>query len=253
MQLASRHVFLVTATFVPQRRLAGRIAQSSDVLVKRTVVLYCECIGQTRTLMSRQATKGESTRDAILEAGVALAREVGLSAVTIGELAERVQMSKSGLFAHFGAKEELQLAVLKAAQAKFDDEVSRLAFQAPRGLARLRDLFSRWLAWGAAQPTPGGCLILAAVSEFDDRPGAVRDYLAEQQRAWLKGLARAVGFAIEAGELPPNTDTGQFAFEMFGLILSTQHHARLLDDLRYLKCAEAGLERLISSPPCLAA
>jgi AcrR family transcriptional regulator len=199
--------------------------------------------------MARQATKGEATRDAILEAGIALAREVGLSALTIGELADRVHMSKSGLFAHFGSKEELQLAVLKAAQAKFDDDVSRPAFRSPRGLERLRDLFSRWLAWGAAQPTPGGCLILAAVSEFDDRPGAVRDYLATQQRGWLAGLARAVGFAIEAGELPADTDADQFAFELFGLILSTQHHARLLGDLSYLKRAEAGLERLITAPP----
>ncbi|MEH6460734.1 TetR/AcrR family transcriptional regulator [Chitinimonas sp. JJ19] len=199
--------------------------------------------------MSRTANKGHATREAILDTGIALAREVGLGALTIGELAERVGMSKSGLFAHFGAKEELQLAVLRAAQARFDENVSRQAFLAPRGLARLRELYKRWLGWAASNRQPGGCLMLAAASEFDDRPGPVRDYLARQQEGWLAGLSRTVGFAVEAGELPENTDTEQFAFELFGLILSTHHHVRLLQDERYFALAQAGLERLINAAP----
>ncbi|GAB3265580.1 TetR/AcrR family transcriptional regulator [Chitinimonas naiadis] len=198
--------------------------------------------------MVRTVSKGEATREAILDAGIVLARELGLAALTIGELADKVGMSKSGLFAHFGAKEELQLAVLRAAQQRFDEEVSRQAFQAPRGLSRLRSLFTSWLEWTIAQPR-GGCLILAAASEFDDRPGAIRDHLATQQRGWLQGLGRTVAYAVEAGELPTDTDEAQFAFELFGLILSTHHHVRLLSDPRFSDAARAGLERLISAPP----
>lgn len=198
--------------------------------------------------MARASSKGEATREAILEAGLALARELGLSALTIGELAERVGMSKSGLFAHFGAKEELQLAVLRAAQARFDEEVARQAFREPRGLPRMRALFARWLSWTAAQPQ-GGCVILSAASEFDDRPGQIRDHLAQQQQGWLLGLARLVKQAVEAGELPADTDEAQFAFELFGLILSTHHHVRLLSDARFLQAAHTGLERLIANPP----
>jgi AcrR family transcriptional regulator len=199
--------------------------------------------------VARGQSKGESTREAILEAGVALARELGLSALTIGELAERVGMSKSGLFAHFGSKEELQLAVLRAAMQRFDDEVSRVAFQSPRGLQRLRELFNRWLAWAVAQPQVGGCVVLAAASEFDDRPGMIHDFLVSQQAAWLQALARTVSMAVDAAELPDDTDTTQFAFELFGLILSTHHHVRLLSDPVFVERAKVGLERLISAPP----
>jgi AcrR family transcriptional regulator len=201
----------------------------------------------------RPIAKGEATREFILDSAVTLAREVGLSGLSIGMLAERTGMSKSGLFAHFGAKGELQLAVLKAAQQRFDDAVARPAFLAPRGLPRLRGLFEGWLHWSADQPGPGGCVILAAASEFDDRPGPIRDFLCAQQEGWLTGLRRTIGFAMEAGELPQDTDTRQFAFEIFGLILSTHHHSRLLRDARYIDLALAGLERLIAYPPRLAA
>ena len=96
-------------------------------------------------------------------------------------------------------------------------------------------------------------MILAAASEFDDRPGPIRDFLCTQQDGWLTGLRRTIGFAIEVGELPAETDTRQFAFELFGLILSTHHHSRLMRDPRYIDLAPAGLERLIAHPPRLAA
>lgn len=174
---------------------------------------------------------------------------MGVSALTIGELADRVGMSKSGLFAHFGAKEELQLAVLRAAQERFDLYVVREAFKQPRGAARLCDLFRRWLAWGVAQEAPGGCLIIAAAAEFDDRPGPVRDFLAERQRQSLQGLGRTVQQAIDSGELPPDTDVEQFAFQMFSLILGAHHHVRLLNDQRFYQCALCGLDGLMSAPP----
>jgi AcrR family transcriptional regulator len=190
---------------------------------------------------------------AILDAGIALAREIGLSGLSVGALAERVGMSKSGLFAHFGSKEAIQLGVLKATQQRFEDEVARPAFAAPRGVARLNNLFLGWLAWAANQPQPGGCVILAAASEFDDRPGPVRDYLCAQQEAWLLALRRTVGFAVEADEMPANTDADQFAFEFFGLILSTHHHVRLLRNQQFILRAQAAYARLIKHPPLVAA
>ncbi|MFC4158555.1 TetR/AcrR family transcriptional regulator [Chitinimonas lacunae] len=203
--------------------------------------------------MARSLSKGEATREAILDAAIALAREVGLASLTIGALAERVGMSKSGLFAHFGAKEELQLAVLRAAQARFDEQVLRPALTHPRGLKRLRAMYHGWLDWTMRQERPGGCVILAAASEFDDRPGPVRDFLASQTETWLTGLGRMARLAVEAGELPADTDIEQFAFEWLGLILSVHHHHGLLDDQRFYPMAWRGLERLIAAPPRLTA
>ncbi|WP_269533434.1 TetR/AcrR family transcriptional regulator [Chitinimonas sp. BJYL2] len=196
-------------------------------------------------------SKGDLTRDSILVAGIALARELGLGAVSIGELADRAGMSKSGLFAHFGAKETLQLAILDATLAQFNNEVARKAFQAPRGLARLRALFRGWIDWGLAQQQEGGCPVLSAAAEFDDRPGPIRDFLADTQRQWLASLAKSVQLAMEAGELPADTDTDQAAFEIFGLILSGHHNYRLLNDLQFGERAVVGLERLIANPPRL--
>lgn len=196
----------------------------------------------------RKPSKGSATRDAILREGVALAREIGVSALSIGTLAERVGMSKSGLFAHFGAKEELQIAVLKAAQDDFTDTVLKPAFLAPRGLARLRAVVTRWLAWSGGDEKIGGCVILAASHEFDDRPGVVRDYLLLVETNLLHMLRRTAGHAIEAGELPPATDLDQFAFELFGMVMSSHFHTRLLRDPAAGSRAQAALERLIANP-----
>jgi len=196
-------------------------------------------------------TKGESTREMILTAGVALAREIGVSSLTIGTLSDKVGMSKSGLFAHFGSKEELQLAVLKSAQDRFSAEVLLPAYKEARGLARLRAVFSRWLVWsgGVCTKSYGGCLILAANHEYDDRPGPVRDLLAIMQRTLISNLSKSVQFAIDSGELPEDTNPLQFAFELFGLVLSAQLHTRLLHDQTTLQYASIGFERLIAAPP----
>ncbi|MDK2126160.1 TetR/AcrR family transcriptional regulator [Parachitinimonas caeni] len=198
--------------------------------------------------MIRQTlSKGEATQRVILDAGIQLAREIGVTGLTIGALADRVQMSKSGLFAHFGSKEELQLAVIKAAQERFVEQVVRPAFAEPRGLARIRALLKGWVGWGADVEASGGCLILAAAAEFDDRPGIVHDHLVREQKSWFASLARATEIAIETGELSPEVDTSQFAFELFGLVLSAHHHARLLGDASACNRALAGLERLIDA------
>ncbi|HXH03285.1 MAG TPA: helix-turn-helix domain-containing protein [Candidatus Competibacteraceae bacterium] len=191
-------------------------------------------------------SKGEQTRAAILAAALDMARQLGLEGLTIGTLAERLGLSKSGVFAHFGSKEELQLAVLREAQERFVAAVLRPALAEPRGLARLRALFERWLAWSANLPEPGGCLMMAAAYEFDDRPGPVRDALAEGQRAWRASLTRTIRLAIDSGELRPDTDAEQFAFELFGVALAAHHDTRLLGEARAREHALRALERLIA-------
>lgn len=192
-------------------------------------------------------SKGESTRAAIVDCALALARQIGLEALSIGMLAERLAMSKSGVFAHFGSKEELQLAVMEEAQARFIEQVLRPALAAPRGLPRLRQLFERWLAYSAGTELPGGCLMIQAAAEFDDQPGAVRDFLVEGQRQWRDTLAKAVAMTQERGELAADVDPSQLAFEIFGLALAAHHDVRLLGEAAGLGRAQRGLERLLKS------
>ncbi|MBK8065506.1 MAG: TetR family transcriptional regulator [Betaproteobacteria bacterium] len=192
-------------------------------------------------------SKGEQTRAAILDKAVETASRLGLEGLTIGQLAEASGMSKSGLFAHFGSREELQLAVLRHGEALFAQNVFEPALSAARGVARIRALFRNWLDWTESSELPGGCLMIAAAAEFDDRPGPVRDALARSQRAWIATLRKAVGMAIETGELRADTDTEQFVFEMFGISLATHHHRRLLGEPRARQRALAGLERLIAN------
>lgn len=191
--------------------------------------------------------KGEDTRAQILDTAFDLSRQLGLKGLSIGMLAERLAMSKSGVFAHFGSKEELQLAVLDEAQARFSERVVRPALSAPRGLARLSVLFENWLNHSVTGPEPGGCLYVQAAAEFDDQPGPVRERVAEAQRLWRDSLAKAIALAVDEGELKPDTDCRQFAFELFGLALAAHHDARLLDEGDALDRARRGLTRLITA------
>ena len=191
--------------------------------------------------------KGAQTRSLILDHAVAHASEVGLEGLSIGALAARLSLSKSGLFAHFGSKEELQLATLKAAQQRFVDKVFLPAMDAPRGLARLRTLFRNWFDWLDASGQPGGCVILAAAAEFDDRPGLVHDTLLAGQKELRGAIAKAVRLAIEAGELPADADPWQFAFELFGIVLAVHHDRHLFDDLRATERGMKAIERLITA------
>jgi len=190
--------------------------------------------------------KGEQTRTLILNEAVALASQVGLEGLSIGSLADRLTMSKSGLFAHFGSKEDLQLLTLKQAQALFLEEVFAPALKQARGLPRLRALFSNWLQW-VKRDLPGGCLILAASAEYDDRPGAVRDLLVAGQRELRGAIAKAIRIAIDERHLQADTDPWQLTFELFGIVLATHHDFRLLGDARALERAGTALERLIEA------
>src|SRR5687767_9089309 len=136
--------------------------------------------------------KGELTHRAILEHAVGLASRLGLEGLTIGRLAEDLELSKSGLFAHFQSKEALQVEVLRHAGERFVEEVIRPALKAPRGEARLKALFTRWLEWARGKSLPGGCLFVAAATELDDKEGPVRDELVRTQRQWVGFLAGAL-------------------------------------------------------------
>ena len=178
-------------------------------------------------LAARTLHKGQQTRAAILDAALGLASQMGLEGLSIGALAEVTQMSKSGVFAHFGSREELQISVIREYHARFEDEVFFPAITEPRGVPRLRALVERWLRRVSVE-VDSGCIYISGAVEFDDRPGPVRDALASMVLAWHAALARAIRLAIEVGHLRPDTDPDQMLFELHGLILALHHDARFL-------------------------
>src|ERR687896_2572650 len=188
-------------------------------------------------------SKGERTRAAILDEALRIVSKAGLDGLTIGTLADATGMSKSGLFAHFGSREELLLAVLAHGQAQFGEVVFQPALAKPRGLPRLKAMFTNWLDWTESAELPGGCPMIGGASEFDDKPGPVRDMLAGGQRTWIETLKRAVRQAIDERQLARDTDPEQIAFEMFGIALVVHHHRRLLG---YKKARERALTALDS-------
>ncbi len=187
--------------------------------------------------------KGEQTRQAILDHALKLATQIGFEGLTIGRLADDLGLSKSGLFAHFKAKEELQLEVLRTAAERFIAEVVRPALAAPRGEPRLRALFDRWVAW--ERSLPGGCPMVAASVELDDRPGRARDFLVQSQRDWLETLANAARAAVREGHFRDDLDCEQFAYELDGIMLAFHRTARLMKDPRARARAGVAFESLI--------
>ena len=183
-------------------------------------------------------SKGEHTRAAILDVALAQASEGGFESLTIGSLAERAGMSKSGLFAHFGSREELQVAAIEAAAARFTETVFLPALKARRGLPRLRALFDHWLDWTVRGGLTHGCPMQAAAVEFDDRPGPVRDAVVEHFARLEREMGRAVELAVGQGHLRADLDVGQFVFDMLGIIFAYHHGARLFDVAR-AECAGA--------------
>jgi AcrR family transcriptional regulator len=193
--------------------------------------------------MNAQTAKGERTRTAILDEALRLVSKAGLDGLTIGTLAEATGLSKSGLFAHFGSREELLLAVLAHGQAQFGEVVFQPALAKPRGMPRLRAMFVNWLDWTESAELPGGCPMIGGATEYDDKPGPVRDMLAGGQRTWIETLKRAVRQAVEEGQFAKDTDPEQIAFERFGIALVVHHHRRLLG---YRKARERALAALDS-------
>jgi AcrR family transcriptional regulator len=175
----------------------------------------------------RALQKGQQTRAAILDAALGLASHMGLEGLSIGAIAEVTQMSKSGVFAHFGSREELQISVVREYHARFEDEVFRPAMREARGLPRLQSLFERWVRRVSVE-IDSGCIYISGAVEFDDRPGPVRDALVAMVKAWHQALERAIRQAIDEGHLLPDTDPQQMLFEVHGLILALHHDARFL-------------------------
>jgi AcrR family transcriptional regulator len=189
--------------------------------------------------------KGQQTRAAILEAALSQASHMGLEGLSIGALAEVTQMSKSGVFAHFGSREELQISVIREYHARFEEEVFFPAIREPRGLPRLRALFERWIRRVSVE-LDSGCIYISGAVEFDDRPGPVRDALASMVLAWHAALRRAIEMAVEERHLRADTDATQMLFEVHGLILALHHDARFLRQPGALDRARAGFERALS-------
>ena len=190
-------------------------------------------------------SKGEETRSHVLREALALASEVGLEGVSIGKLAERVGLSKSGLFGHFDSKESLQVQILAEAIARFADMVVAPAIKKPRGEPRVRALFENWLKWAVADFMPGGCIFIAAAVELDDKPGPARDLLVGSQRDWLEVLAEAARIAIREGHFRSNLDVGQFAHEAYSIAYGHHFVSRLLREPKALQRTRKGFDRLI--------
>lgn len=194
---------------------------------------------------ARPLQKGQQTRAAILDAALGMASHVGLEGLSIGALAEMMGMSKSGVFAHFGSREELQISVIREYHTRFEEEVFYPAIAEPRGLPRLRALFERWVRRVSVE-LDSGCIYISGAVEFDDRPGPVRDALASMVRAWHAALERAIRLAIDAGDLRADTDPHQMLFEIHGLILALHHDARFLRNPGVLDRARRAFERLLA-------
>jgi AcrR family transcriptional regulator len=190
--------------------------------------------------------KGELTRAAILDMALELASRDGLEGLTIGLLADKMNMSKSGVFAHFGSREDLQLEVLKLYHHRFEQEVFFPSIKEPRGLPRLRAMFARWIS-RVSEEIASGCIYISGAVEYDDRPGPIREELVGMVSAWQSALVRSVQQAIDTGDLKQDTDAQQLVYEMYGLILAVHHDARFLRTPGSVERARTGFTRLIEN------
>ena len=189
--------------------------------------------------------KGQQTKSAIVDAALGLATQIGLEGLSIGALAEVMRMSKSGVFAHFGSREELQISVIREYHARFEEEVFYPALEKPKGLPRLKALFQNWMNRTSVE-LDSGCLYISGAVEFDDRPGPVRDALVSSVQSWLAAMHRAVVQAKEAGHLAPDADEHQMAFEIHGLILALHYEARFLKTPSSVHRANAGFTNILA-------
>jgi AcrR family transcriptional regulator len=190
-------------------------------------------------------SKGKATRDQILRQATDLASVGGLEGLTIGALASHSGMSKSGLFAHFGSKEALQLAVLEAVRTEFVFEVVAPARKFT-GRKRLEALSENWLAWASTNGYVGGCPFVAAAVEWDDREGPVRDAVQDALALWQSYLSRAAQQAIDAGEFRTDLDPAQFAFDAYAIELGFHNGHRLMGQTDAAKWTRAAFVRLIT-------
>lgn len=193
------------------------------------VILYC-------------MTKGEDTRNTILKTGLDMASRLGLECVTIGALAKTTKMSKSGLFAHFASKENLQMEILRYAGNKFGESVVIPALRIHAGIPRIKELVDKWIKWSSS--LTGGCIFVSASTEFADRPGKVRNLLLRQQEEWIDSMKKMAQSAVRVGDFRNDSDCEQFAFELYSLLLGFHLYYKLLNKAETKHRQEAALERL---------
>ena len=198
-----------------------------------------------RVREERDLHKGQQTKLAIIDAALGLAAQIGLEGLSIGVLAEVTRMSKSGVFAHFGSREELQISVVREYFHRFEQDVFYPALREPRGLPRLRALFANWMKLVAVE-IQSGCIFISGAADFDDRPGPVRDALASSVKTWLGAVHRAVVQAKEEGHLSADADERQIAFEIHGLILALHYEARFLKNPGSVERANQGFEYILA-------
>jgi AcrR family transcriptional regulator len=190
--------------------------------------------------------KGEETKAAILDQAVEIASEVGFTGLTIGQLAERTGLSKSGLFAHFRSKEALQRETLARARERLTDVVVRPTLATPRGVARVRSLFDLWLLW-ASEVLEGGCIFVTGSIEYDDRPGPMRDALVQGEKDWTEFIVTVAGTAVSEGDFRADLDTEQFAFVVQALMYGYHHSSRLMKDPKALDRTRAAFDQLLAA------
>jgi AcrR family transcriptional regulator len=190
--------------------------------------------------------KGELTRAAILDVALELASREGLEGLTIGLLADKMNMSKSGVFAHFGSREDLQMEVLKLYHYRFEQEVFVPSVKEARGIPRLQAMYARWIKRVSVE-IASGCIYISGAVEYDDRPGPIREELVSMVRTWQGALLRCVQQCIDGGQLQPATDARQMVYEMYGLILALHHDARFLRQPGSVDRARLGFDRLLEN------
>jgi AcrR family transcriptional regulator len=193
---------------------------------------------------SKGQLKGEKTKAIVVDAALGLATQIGLEGLSIGALAEVTGMSKSGVFAHFGSREELQISVVREYHTRFEQEVFYPALQAERGLPRLQALFANWMKRTSVE-IDSGCIYISGAVEFDDRPGPVRDAIASSVKTWLAAMNRAVVQAQELGHFNAQINPAQILFEIHGLILALHYEARFLKNPGSIDRALSGFASIL--------
>ena len=221
------------------------IASLSAKLIRKTRPKATGATAAGKSPSGRALLKGQQTKMAIIDAALGLATQIGLEGLSIGTLAEATQMSKSGVFAHFGSREELQISVIHQYFAQFEQAVFYAAMEQPRGLPRVKALFANWMKL-VAEEIQAGCIFISGAVEFDDRPGPVRDALATSVQTWLAAMNRSIVLAKGCGHLRADVDEEQMAFEIHGLILALHYEARFLNKPGSMERAKKGFDNILA-------
>lgn len=190
-------------------------------------------------------TKENDTKRAILHKGLEMASHLSLETLTIGLLAKEMKISKSGLFAHFKSKENLQLEILDYAAQQFTREVILPALKAERGIPRIRAIVENWIKWGSK--FKGGCIFVTATTEFNDRPGNIQNKLFDQQKQWVRVLRKIGESAIKAGDIKPERDCEQFAYDLYSLVLGHYYYSQLIEDPKIDQHKEKSLNQFLKT------